>query len=439
MDQVAVAGVHPAVGGAVDPDHLVDPLHAQSRMGDHQSSDFQVHRRRRTQLAERSHDRVGDGDPGPHLEIAALLDADPDRRAASRFRRSSTRLRRSTGRPSWQKFKFITWPSMQTLYLTSSILSMIWTLGDFNSVYLLTGGGPADLTHVLATLGIRYLRLDQVDLSMAAIVCALPLVLAAGLLHDETAVQVKAFTLKNVTAEAKLLLIGIPVLLWTMLPIYHLFLFSISPKESAFAGKLWPDHPTLHNFEVVFGQKHYYLSHFWLQLWNSLLIAVTIGVLTLLVATGAAFAISRLKVKGGQHGHEPCALHLFHPGGVPRRSDVQDDGQLRPAQQPVGADPCHGHDRLAVFDLGAQAGVRQAALRARRSGAHRWRIAAAAFPAGLSAADDAVARRHRHVRAAAGVERVPVCVPAACRTTGRSRCRSRWATSWPPTIRRGSS
>jgi multiple sugar transport system permease protein len=81
------------------------------------------------------------------------------------------------GASSWHKFKFITWPSLQTLYLTSSILSMIWTLGDFNSVYLLTGGGPADLTHVLATLGIRYLRLDLVDLAMAAIVCALPLVL----------------------------------------------------------------------------------------------------------------------------------------------------------------------------------------------------------------------------------------------------------------------
>jgi multiple sugar transport system permease protein len=76
-----------------------------------------------------------------------------------------------------QKFRFITWPSLRTLYLTSTILSMIWTLGDFNSVYLLTGGGPADLTHVLATLGIRYLRLDQVSLSMASIVCALPLVL----------------------------------------------------------------------------------------------------------------------------------------------------------------------------------------------------------------------------------------------------------------------
>jgi len=66
---------------------------------------------------------------------------------------------------------------MQALYFTCTIISMIWTLGDFNSVYLLTGGGPADLTHVLATLGIRYLRLDAVDLSMAAIICALPLVL----------------------------------------------------------------------------------------------------------------------------------------------------------------------------------------------------------------------------------------------------------------------
>ena len=54
---------------------------------------------------------------------------------------------------------------------------MIWTLGDFNSVYLLTGGGPADMTHVLATLGIRYLRLDQGDLAMASIGVALPVYL----------------------------------------------------------------------------------------------------------------------------------------------------------------------------------------------------------------------------------------------------------------------
>jgi multiple sugar transport system permease protein len=112
--------------------------------------------------------------------------------------------------------------------------------------------------------------------------------------------SLRSITLRDVTTEAKLLLIGIPVLLWTMLPLYHLFLFAISPKESAFAGKLWPDHPTLRNFEIVFAEKHYFLNHFWLQLWNSVVVAVAIAVLTLLVATAAAFAISRLKVPGGR-------------------------------------------------------------------------------------------------------------------------------------------
>lgn len=81
------------------------------------------------------------------------------------------------GASNIQQFLHITWPSIATLYLTSTILSMIWTLGDFNSVYLLTGGGPGDKTHVLATLGIRYLRIDKLNLGIAAIISAMPLVL----------------------------------------------------------------------------------------------------------------------------------------------------------------------------------------------------------------------------------------------------------------------
>ena len=120
-------------------------------------------------------------------------------------------------------------------------------------------------------------------------------------------------TWKQVTTEAKLLLIGIPVLIWTMLPIYHLFLFAISPKESALGGQLWPDHPTLQNFRIVFQEQHHYLDHFWLQMWNSLIIAVAVGVLTLVVATGAAFAISRLKVRGGRLMMNLALLTYFIP------------------------------------------------------------------------------------------------------------------------------
>jgi len=105
---------------------------------------------------------------------------------------------------------------------------------------------------------------------------------------------------RGIVAEAKLLLIGIPVFLWTILPVYHMVLFAISPKDSAFAGNLWPDHPTLNNFLVVFQQKHHYLTYFWRQMGNSLVIAVATGLITLLIATCAAFAISRLKVRGGR-------------------------------------------------------------------------------------------------------------------------------------------
>src|SRR5919204_4524870 len=113
--------------------------------------------------------------------------------------------------------------------------------------------------------------------------------------------------------EARLWLVAIPVLLWTLLPIYHIFLFSISTKDSAFSGALWPDKPTLRNFGTVFRQEHFYLHHFWEQIWNSLWIAVGAGVLTLVVATCAAFAISRLKVRGGRIVMNAALFTYFIP------------------------------------------------------------------------------------------------------------------------------
>ena len=110
----------------------------------------------------------------------------------------------------------------------------------------------------------------------------------------------KRSTWKAVSGEAKLLLIGIPVAIWTLLPIYHLVLFALSPREQAVSGRLWPQHPTLQNFSMVFHEQHHYLSHFWLQMWNSVLIAVAVGAITLFIATSAAFAISRLRVRGGR-------------------------------------------------------------------------------------------------------------------------------------------
>jgi len=110
----------------------------------------------------------------------------------------------------------------------------------------------------------------------------------------------RGLTLKKVSTEAQLLLIGIPVLLWTLIPVYHMFLFAISERDQATSGRLWPQNPTLQNFDIVFHQKHFYLNHFWQQMANSLVIALAVGAITLFIATCAAFAISRLKLRGGR-------------------------------------------------------------------------------------------------------------------------------------------
>jgi multiple sugar transport system permease protein len=77
-----------------------------------------------------------------------------------------------------QVFRFITFPALKNLYITSTLLSTIWSVGDFNSVYLLTGGGPWDATHVLSTLGIRYaFSIGDIHTGVATVITALPLVI----------------------------------------------------------------------------------------------------------------------------------------------------------------------------------------------------------------------------------------------------------------------
>lgn len=83
---------------------------------------------------------------------------------------------RIDGATPLQQFTNVTWPHLKNLYITSTLLSTIWSLGDFNSVYLLTGGGPAELTHVLATLGIRYaFNLHEIGIGVACVMVALPI------------------------------------------------------------------------------------------------------------------------------------------------------------------------------------------------------------------------------------------------------------------------
>lgn len=82
------------------------------------------------------------------------------------------------GATGFDRFVHVTFPIMANLYTVCTLLSTIWTLGDFNTVHFVSGGGPALQTHVLATLGLRdAFELSQPKLGMAAVISALPLLI----------------------------------------------------------------------------------------------------------------------------------------------------------------------------------------------------------------------------------------------------------------------
>src|SRR5260370_27345156 len=273
-------------------------------MGQDQSGHLQADRRCRSELAQRSDGGAVDGNFSAHLEIAAVLDRDPDDRTARNPWRSVRGGRR-------RRRELVAEIPLHHLALDADAVCHLHAALDDLDARRLQQRLSVDRRrprrpdprarhprHPLSQAGPAR-SVDCGDRVRAAAGAA------AGVFHDETAVAMKLPTMKlpslrDVGTEARLLLIGIPVLILTMLPVYHMFLFAISPKEDAFSGKLWPAHPTLHNFEIVFYQQHYFLRDFWIQFWNSVVIAVSVGALTLFIATVAAFSISRLRVPGGR-------------------------------------------------------------------------------------------------------------------------------------------
>lgn len=92
---------------------------------------------------------------------------------------------------------------------------------------------------------------------------------------------------------------GAAVLLWTLLPLYHMVVLSLTPLGEGFAGKLWPSAPTLVNYRIVIFEENHYLSLFWTQLGNSIFVAAVTCALTLACSLTASFALARLRPRFG--------------------------------------------------------------------------------------------------------------------------------------------
>jgi len=82
------------------------------------------------------------------------------------------------GAGACRRFVHVVLPLLGNLYLVCTLLCTLWTIGDFTTVSLVSGGAPSYSTDVLATLGIHYaFDAAQPSLGVAAVMSTLPVLI----------------------------------------------------------------------------------------------------------------------------------------------------------------------------------------------------------------------------------------------------------------------
>ncbi len=99
--------------------------------------------------------------------------------------------------------------------------------------------------------------------------------------------------------EAGALFVAVLLLIWTLVPIYNIFMVALESKGDVFTNTIWPDKPSAYSFWIVLSEGYWYLEHFWEQFGNSVYIGVGTVFFTLAIGSLAAFAIGRMRVRYG--------------------------------------------------------------------------------------------------------------------------------------------
>jgi multiple sugar transport system permease protein len=107
--------------------------------------------------------------------------------------------------------------------------------------------------------------------------------------------------LRHRLKDAGSAVLAIGLLIWSLAPVYQMFLIALDPEEGEieFDGNIWPPEPSLEGFRAVVMQEARYLEDFWHQFGNSLIIGLVTMFLTVLIASLASFAVGRLRLGSG--------------------------------------------------------------------------------------------------------------------------------------------
>ncbi len=263
----------------------------------------------------------------------------------------------------WQQFLNITLPSLRYVIAVATLLSTIWTFNGFETVWLLTNGGPGNITKVYSILAYqkaigslqfgpgtavafsltpilagfilllsRYMRRDVAREEMDVVTwqdrvidgigwvisslsnlivwpVMLIIRLVSGLLPKGVKSRKREALFSDVLRGIGLLL----VLMFVLFPFYWIVITSFKGdlQISQRVGTFWPAPWTTEQYSTLF-----YEQPFWVWFSNSAIVAVSTTVLAVVVAALGAYALARLKFFGAQTMQTLLLITYLLPGSL---------------------------------------------------------------------------------------------------------------------------
>jgi len=250
------------------------------------------------------------------------------------------------GASAWDKFVHITLPGLRYVIAVATLLSTVWTFNNFETIFLLTGGGPANATKVYSILAyekaIRSLQFGPgtaVAFSLVPVLAFFILLLSRYMRRDvdpsaledtwqDKVIDSLVWVLGGIgwvitypfvfvlSAIGKLMPSGAKsqrrarhwgaagrgvalsiLLVFIMFPFYWIVItaFKGNPQIGERENLYWPTPWTTEQFYRLFYEEPFFV---WFQ--NSLIVSITTTVAAVILAALGGYALARLRFRGAQ-------------------------------------------------------------------------------------------------------------------------------------------
>ncbi len=102
---------------------------------------------------------------------------------------------------------------------------------------------------------------------------------------------------RRILVEAGSLLLGAVILIWSLIPVYNMFLVALDPQgHNEFTYEIWPSHATLDVFAGLWKADDEDVRDVWPAFGNSIYIGAMVMIFTVLIASLASFAVGRMRL-----------------------------------------------------------------------------------------------------------------------------------------------